>query len=32
MTLRQVQGAIARTRFVVSRPRVSGTRTPRFTG
>jgi hypothetical protein len=32
MTLRQAQGAIARTRFVVSRPRVSGTRSPRFTG
>ena len=32
MTLSQVQGAIARTRFVVTRPRVSGTRSPRFTG
>ena len=32
MTLGQVQGAIARTRFVVERPRVSGTRAPRFTG
>ena len=32
MTLHQVQGAIARTRFVVQRPRTSGTRPPRFTG
>jgi hypothetical protein len=32
MTLRQVQGAIARTRFVVTRPRTSGTRPPGFTG
>jgi hypothetical protein len=32
MTLHQVQGAIARTRFVVRRPRTSGTRPPRFTG
>ncbi len=32
MTLHQVQGAIARTRFVVQRPRTSGTRAPRFTG
>jgi len=31
-TLRQVQGAIARTRFVVRRPRTSGTRSPGFTG
>ena len=32
MTLQQVQGAIARTRFVVQRPRTSGARAPRFTG
>ena len=32
MTLHQVQGAIARTRFVVQRPRTSGARAPRFTG
>ena len=32
MTIQQVQGAIARTRFVASRPRTAGSRPPRFTG
>ena len=32
MTVRQVQGVIARTRFVAQAPRTSGTRRPRFTG
>jgi hypothetical protein len=32
MTLNQVQGVIARTRFVAQAPRTSGTRRPRFTG
>ncbi len=31
-TLKQVQGAIARTRFVTQAPRTSGSRRPRFTG
>jgi hypothetical protein len=32
MTLHQVQGAIARTRFVAQAPRTSSRRSPRFTG
>jgi Ferritin-like domain len=32
MTLRQVQGAIAKTHFVAETPRTSGTSSPRFTG
>jgi hypothetical protein len=32
MTLHQVRGAIARTRFVAKPPRTSGRRSPRFTG
>ena len=31
-TLRQVRGAVARTRFIVQRPRMSARRSPRFTG
>jgi hypothetical protein len=31
-TLRQVRGAVARTRFIVQRPRMSARRDPRFTG
>jgi hypothetical protein len=32
MTLPQVRGAVARTRFIVQRPRMSARRDPRFTG
>jgi hypothetical protein len=32
MTLHEVQGVVARTRFVAQAPRTSGTRSPRFTG
>jgi hypothetical protein len=31
-TLRQVRGAVARTRFIVQRPQMSARRNPRFTG
>jgi Ferritin-like domain len=32
MTVSQVRGAVARTRFIVQRPRMSARRSPRFTG